>query len=412
VDIDVGAFDFGGDRARRKLDFQEKTIRLDFKVIDLIEEDQPAPANLPRPEVIIIDDEEARIEVDLFGPHVSPEQLHELAKREPSPLRNPPIIPPFTKIKHFKWNNSFLKPGKTVSLKDDSFLHITKVIQNQETDIVTLRGWQLKRNRDFDGSLPKQKNELCYIHEVDMDDDRPMLEQSVIEVKLDQVLKIRRLVLTNKLFPECRFDRTQLPQGDNEFLGKHIEDEELLVARRRYITEYKDARSRENQAKIQVNYTRKLIRKLTIEECTPGYTDTPEQQRFQWRGDTTLGGSAVGSENRRDCVCEICLRSYDRVERLRNHEPEHDGEKKQPRGKVDKIWPWMEEKEKKFFERGLGALPGNDRGSHHSTSLPQRNSSVASRQQYTFGDSCKYFPDKLLSLLFLTNKLKSAVQEA
>lgn len=100
-----------------------------------------------------------------------------------------------------------LKSGKFVEVPSlSNFVQITSILQNLETDEFRLRGLPLKRARQVDGMLPKKRNEVCFIYVVDKDDPRSALEQSFIEVELSSISKIRKLICTNRPFPECRYD--------------------------------------------------------------------------------------------------------------------------------------------------------------------------------------------------------------
>lgn len=145
----------------------------------------------PRSDVLIdLEAFEFKLEEELFVGK-SPRR-----NRQPIVPRNQPLGFPWVKVDTFKWSDTLLRVGKTVELVNGSFLQITSVFRNSEIGSIRLRGLQLGRSRTVEGMLPKKLNELCYIYEVDLDDPRSAEEQSTLEYELDDVLKIRRFVIS------------------------------------------------------------------------------------------------------------------------------------------------------------------------------------------------------------------------
>src|SRR5205814_2251536 len=85
------------------------------------------------------------------------------------------------------------------------FFHITKILKNTENGQYVLRGHELQRTRDLNGFLPKKLNELCWKFEVDLDDERRILDQSIVEKNLDEVVRVRQIQVTNQTFPAATF---------------------------------------------------------------------------------------------------------------------------------------------------------------------------------------------------------------
>lgn len=226
-------------------------------------------------------------------------------RRVPLPVRNAPLQHPYTETPSYDFNGVPLRAGKTIELQDGTFLQLKAVIYNpfelnddgiHDVNFVKLRGWQLKRSTDLEGLLYKKCNELAYVYEIDLDDPRPVQEQSVIEVSLAEVVKVRQLVRTNRPFPECRFSLDDIPaMGSQEELGQHIRKEERLVVRWKFTTVFQNAQKRFEFQKAQ-NYTRFKSRNvgyLTEAECTKGYGVSAASLREAWRGVTILGGSGI-----------------------------------------------------------------------------------------------------------------------
>jgi DNA (cytosine-5)-methyltransferase 1 len=197
------------------------------------------------------------------------------------PKRNLPIEAPFRRLLEWQYKNMRLRPSKTVELFDGDFLVITDLIQHSNLGEITLRGHRLQRCRSMNGLLEKKLNEVCFFHEVDLDDERPPHEQSVVEVTLDTVKGLRILRKTNQRFPLCRSLslRDFWSQADAATQGG-------LTARWKYTCTYSSEADRWNN-----NPKERSLEFLREDECTKDSDALDEMRRFDWRGDTVPGGS-------------------------------------------------------------------------------------------------------------------------
>lgn len=164
------------------------------------------------------------------------------AHRNKSPLlpeRNKPIVFPCVSCSSIETDHGTLRPGTTIEIKNGDFLFLKEIVKNCATDHIDLRGYHLQRTRDLNGILPKLKNELCWIVEIELEDHRHYLEQSVAEVPLEEVVAIRQLRLTNRLFPACSFRKDGF-MGSN----KEIERGAPLTLRWRYFCTFNTAKER------------------------------------------------------------------------------------------------------------------------------------------------------------------------
>jgi DNA (cytosine-5)-methyltransferase 1 len=261
------------------------------------------PLNLDEGEVIDVEELELELANEIF-------EIRDYEGTYPafveSWARNPPVKAPFKKVDMARsQRGEYLLPGYTVELRDGRFLEIATIVENIETKVVNLRGWELKRTKDFGGELKFKYNEVCYIFEVDLDDSRPMREQSVIEIRLNRVKKIRNLVHTNYHFPAYRFNIDELPEGTQQEIQRYIESKEVLVARWQYITTFRTAKDRNQQAKYSANYQSRKFVRLDEKECDDNRYLPLYALRYQWRGDalsTNLGqpSTMTRSEGARD----------------------------------------------------------------------------------------------------------------
>ena len=124
-------------------------------------------------------------------------QPSRMSSKIPVRKRNLPITAPFVTVQEWKHKKFLLRPSKTVELWDGDFLLITDIIQHSKWGDITLRGQRLQRCRSMNGLLERKLNEVCFFHEVDLDDPRPPNEQSVVEVEVDTVKRLRLVQKTN-----------------------------------------------------------------------------------------------------------------------------------------------------------------------------------------------------------------------
>jgi DNA (cytosine-5)-methyltransferase 1 len=155
------------------------------------------------------------------------------------PLRNGPISYPLQVLSSLDEGGLKLRPGKSVELKrkpngKDQFLRIHQIIRHANTNNIELRGHLLFRNRTLGRILRHQRNEIFLYHELVRDDSRPDHIQSMVTVPLDNVKKIRTIIITDEPFPKHSFrDHTVLDAslpGYNQ-QKQVIKDNDVLVCR-------------------------------------------------------------------------------------------------------------------------------------------------------------------------------------
>ncbi|KAI9675836.1 MAG: hypothetical protein M1829_003262 [Trizodia sp. TS-e1964] len=199
----------------------------------------------------------------------------------PFGYRNPSIVSPFAIEERLLHQSGNLVAGRTVELQDQSFLRIKYIIKDLRTDEVSLRGDYFRPCTDSEFNLPKERNEVCWALDIDMNDFRADTEQSMREVSLGEVKKIRGLRLTNQIYPKCSFrdDGLTLFGASN---GENL----VLVCRWKWIRYFKNPTDRHKG----LIHDRALIR-LAYEESDPKYAVDDATIRADWRGATPLGGS-------------------------------------------------------------------------------------------------------------------------
>lgn len=173
------------------------------------------------------------------------------------------------------------------------FIEIKQIWVHRNTGAVLVRGFAYTRTRNLDGRLQAYKNEVCRLVEIDTNDDRPMEEQSLIELTLEDLdSRDRVLHITNKSFPECRFD------PDVYRTSEERENFAPLTARWIHVMQYPDKRYRRAQRPIDGE----TIAHLMEGDVLKARHRTSDTERLRkWRGDTIKGGSYV-SQNFDDKV--------------------------------------------------------------------------------------------------------------
>jgi len=248
-------------------------------------------SHLLNPEYILVDldDNEDRLV----------EEVRLLAPRESSPpgrsgtvieLRNLPITPPWVVQESEQTELGILNPGDVVELKGSGFLRISIIMKNLQSDAVRLRGCRLERTRELNGILPKKLNELYWTMEIELDDPRPPMVQGMEEIDLVQVRGVRKLRITNKLFPSCSFRETG---GFNN--EKDIEHNAPCTMRWRYSCKYLTARDRWHN-KWSERCVEHLKEGDLFHDDRLALSVNDAKVRSRYRGDTVPGGAYGGSE--------------------------------------------------------------------------------------------------------------------
>jgi DNA (cytosine-5)-methyltransferase 1 len=198
------------------------------------------------------------------------------------PQRNPSISKPLLRLQELQYKSMLLRPSKTVELADGDFLLITDIIQQGASEF-TLRGNKIQRCNAMNGLLEKKLNEVCFFHEVDLDDPRVPHEQGAVEVSIHTVKKLRALRKTNQLFPACRSVALEEFRTQQDAAA-----EGGLTVRWKYTCTYACALDRWLN-----NPKERALEFLREEECTKNTAIADELRRLCWRGETIPGGAYI-----------------------------------------------------------------------------------------------------------------------
>lgn len=201
--------------------------------------------------------------------------------------RNATPEPPLAETVSCPFGSSTLLKGKTVELHDGNFLRITTIIDDvAEPGRVRLRGWRFRRTRELDGFLPKKKNEVCMLLDVLEDDDRGPFHQGVEEVGLSEVVRIRRLYMTNRDWPELSHLETvpNLASLTDEEIDRDLD----LLCRWKRTTYYETEEDRRKGRQSEVVISRVREDEVDMATKVPEASSVSDADlRRRWRGETT-----------------------------------------------------------------------------------------------------------------------------
>lgn len=172
-------------------------------------------------------------------------------------------------------------------LWDATFLLVQEVYrpateEDGVDDGLMLRGLPFARTRYLRGKLPRHRNEVCLILQVDADDDRPDHVQAAIKVPLRHVMGTRHFHFTNAMFPQYRFDGTYERAAD-------IERHAPLTCRWKYRLVYKDAAARLKAKAVPAEFL--LMHISSGDEMKAKFRVRDSVLLNQWRGGKVEGGS-------------------------------------------------------------------------------------------------------------------------
>lgn len=200
--------------------------------------------------------------------------------------RNLPITSPFVSLKTVTHKGIPLAEKVYVELEDRDFLRIVEIIQDTLTSAVTLRGWKFRRTREMNGVIDRKLNEVCWILHIDEDDPRDAKLQGMETVPICEIVKRRRIRLTNQPFPALSWR----DQGNKE-KPETIENDRVLVCRFMYVCRYPNAKAR-----AEYKWCEKAFCRLREDECDHGLDNDKKDEELRkiWRGYTAPGGAQVG----------------------------------------------------------------------------------------------------------------------
>ncbi|KAI1105000.1 S-adenosyl-L-methionine-dependent methyltransferase [Jackrogersella minutella] len=277
------------DQADVERRFQEMRKRSRRPTIDLTEEEVEKADRAEEDHEIKLQPEIAQvIEVIDLTAEKAPRRPRTVAN---PPKRNPSIALPNRSLDTYTYNDMELKRGVTIEmlpltqLRQASFLLIQLIIDTESGIII--RGLPLTRTRNLRGQLPRLRNEVVLVLEIDKDDCRPHDEQAAIEIPIHMVLMTRICHITNKPFPEHRF-----PRGIYENV-KDIEEKAVLICRWKVRYIWTDAVKRVNKKPPNEFVIARIIAEEVPKER---FRASDSCLMNTWRGGKVRGGSYIPDE--------------------------------------------------------------------------------------------------------------------
>ena len=200
--------------------------------------------------------------------------------------RNRSITAPFASLDDFDHDGVRLFPRVYVELKDGDFMKIVHIVKDTRTSEITLRGFIFRRTREMNGVLDRKLNEVCWIIHVDDDDSRDHNIQGLETVSVTEVVKRRKIRMTNLSFPALSFRDDK--HKDTE---ETVENDRVLVCRYKYLCFYPNAKARNLNA-----WCEKGFHRLRADDCDKRSDNNinDEDLRTIWRGETSPGGAQEG----------------------------------------------------------------------------------------------------------------------
>ncbi|KAI1452987.1 S-adenosyl-L-methionine-dependent methyltransferase [Annulohypoxylon moriforme] len=277
------------DQAEFERRFNEASKRFRLPTIDLTEEQGE---EIDRVELAFEEKLEPEVAQVIEVIDLTTESGRRRPRKVTSPSkRNTSITLPDRLLDSFDYNDIELKPGGTIEMIPIPRLHyasflLIQLIIHTESDI-KVRGLPLTRTRNFRGQLPRLRNEVALVLEIDRDDLRPHEEQAAIEIPLHAIIKPRVCLITNKPFPEHR-----LPRRIYDSI-QDIEDRGVLICRWKVRYTWGDADKRCNN-KPPNEFA---IARVVSEEVSKERYRAPDSCLMNaWRGGKVRGGSYVPDE--------------------------------------------------------------------------------------------------------------------
>ncbi|KAL9038214.1 MAG: hypothetical protein Q9214_005374, partial [Letrouitia sp. 1 TL-2023] len=186
-------------------------------------------------------------------------QSSTVATFDAAPKRNLPVAIPDRSLESYMFNDLILRPGIDVELVDGTYLRIITVVQSSRSFEVSLRGWLFQRTSQMDGVLERKLNELCWILNIDQDDRRDRKVQGMVTVPVSQIIKRRKVRLTNLPFPNLSFREENMHTDVID-----IRNDRVLVCRWISISYYRCGSIREKNLDL---WCERSIEQIPAEDC-------------------------------------------------------------------------------------------------------------------------------------------------
>ncbi|ETS78461.1 hypothetical protein PFICI_10523 [Pestalotiopsis fici W106-1] len=174
---------------------------------------------------------------------------------------------------------------------NSSFLRVKAIYMSGHG--IVFRGVPYTRTRNTLAMLDYKRNELVEVWDTDDDDARDHAEQSQIEIEEHNIMRKRDFKLTNAQWPKFACDYRNF--NKDVYL---TDNEGHLTCRWRMITEYRNAKARQEQRAIS-----RTLYHLSAEDVEDKSLRISDSHKLnKWRGTKTRGGSHNPGVHRHDAV--------------------------------------------------------------------------------------------------------------
>lgn len=216
------------------------------------------------------------------------------SRRRPAlPLRSPPV-PAQLRVSSCRYYGILIKRGTLVEVSQRpqeeyrwQFLHVQDLYTDARSGNVIIRGIRLTRNRFMRGLLPRMKNEVCALYDIDKSDTRPEDVQASVEISVEEVIRTRAFSKTNDAFPTHRFDPQQWKTA------KEIEDKGNLVQRWKYYRYWPTLSAMTTKKK---SYSGAVVHLRSSDIIDKYFRVADDKLRNEFRGGIVRGGSYRGGQ--------------------------------------------------------------------------------------------------------------------
>ncbi|KAK5633990.1 hypothetical protein RRF57_009704 [Xylaria bambusicola] len=213
--------------------------------------------------------------------------------RQPAPSRNPPTQLR-AEIPSFRHNTMLLKTGTVVEVSPRpqneycwQFLRIIRLYVDFRSRNIILQGVRLTRTRHLRGMLPRMKNEVCALYDINRQNPRPENAQGLVETTVGEVVRTRAVSKTNDAFPTHRFNPAQWDWNMDA-----IENSGNLVQRWKFCRYWPTSTAMETKR----SYSGALIRLRSTDIEDEHFRVADDQLRNIFRGGIIRGGSWTGGQ--------------------------------------------------------------------------------------------------------------------
>lgn len=228
---------------------------------------------------------ESRILVELET--TGSDNLTSHRRRSTLPLRNLQI-PSRLRVSSCRHNGILIKPGVLVEVpqrpRDEygwQFLHVLDLYRDTRSENIIVRGIRLARQRYMRGLLPRMKNEVCALYDIDKSDNRAEDVQGSVEISVMEVICTRAFSRTNDEFPSHRFNRQQWKTV------KEIEDKGNLVQRWKFCRYWPTL----SEMATKKSYNGAVVHLRSTDIADKHFRVADNKRRNQFRGGIVRGGS-------------------------------------------------------------------------------------------------------------------------